>query len=580
MRFLPSTKATAATSAGSPLPRHRLRRVHRLASDPGARARADARSSASTPSPTTTPRAIKERNLEQCRGQGDVRFAELDLAEAPLEPLRRGRRRRLPPGRAAGREDELGPDLRRLPARQPAAPRSGSSRRPSSRASGSFTLPPRPSTATPRPIRCERTPSPCPCRPTACPSWPARRWRAPTSASRRPGRGGHALLLGVRAQAAARHGVRAPSSTAWRSNARSACSATAARRRDFTYVGDVVEATLAAMQRAPAGRVYNIGGGSEISLLDALTLCERIVGRRLDVHHVAAATGDARRTIADFGLAAAELGWTPSHVAGGRPARPGRERRGDGGRPRSSRSSRSGRRPPDGDHATRRSSSSRFARTWAAPSCSSSGSLPRLRDRGVRTEILTRAVRGWPRTEPIAGSVVRRTPRRRRVAARLARLRRPPRSATSLRRRSRIDLVHAHGALSPATIALGGRLLGLPCLVTVLGTGEHGDLARLARKPLGRTAVAAAVPVGVVRGAEHRRRAGAAGARRARRAHPRAPQRRRPGRLPARDARRSAGGSGSGSGCRRTGSSGRSSGASIRSRTSTRCSGPPRACPS
>jgi glycosyltransferase involved in cell wall biosynthesis len=54
-----------------------------------------------------------------------------------------------------------------------------------------------------------------------------------------------------------------------------------------------------------------------------------------------------------------------------------------------------------------------------------------------------------------------------------------------LRRRSEIDLVHAHGALSPGTIALGARLLGLPCLVTVLGTGDWGDLARLARKPLG-----------------------------------------------------------------------------------------------
>jgi glycosyltransferase involved in cell wall biosynthesis len=55
-----------------------------------------------------------------------------------------------------------------------------------------------------------------------------------------------------------------------------------------------------------------------------------------------------------------------------------------------------------------------------------------------------------------------------------------------LRRRSDIDLVHAHGALSPATIALGGRLFGLPCLVTVLGAGPPGDLARLAGKPLGR----------------------------------------------------------------------------------------------
>jgi glycosyltransferase involved in cell wall biosynthesis len=111
--------------------------------------------------------------------------------------------------------------------------------------------------------------------------------------------------------------------------------------------------------------------------------------------------------------------------------------------------------------------------------------VPHLADRGVRTEILTRAVRGCPRTESIAGSVVRRTAVAGEsplasivyVAGALGRL---------LRRRSRIDLVHAHGALSPATIALGGRLLGLPCLVTVLGTGPHGDLARLARKPLGR----------------------------------------------------------------------------------------------
>jgi glycosyltransferase involved in cell wall biosynthesis len=111
---------------------------------------------------------------------------------------------------------------------------------------------------------------------------------------------------------------------------------------------------------------------------------------------------------------------------------------------------------------------------------------PHLADRGIRTEILTRAVRGWPRRQLIPGSVVHRTP----VAGES-----PLASVVYvtvalghlLRRRRRIDLVHAHGALSPGTVALGGRLLGLPCLVTVLGTGEHGDLARLARKPLGRT---------------------------------------------------------------------------------------------
>ena len=74
--------------------------------------------------------------------------------------------------------------------------------------------------------------------------------------------------------------------------------------------------------------------------------------------------------------------------------------------------------------------------------------LPRLAERGVRTEVLTRAVEGMPRSEPIAGSVVHRTRVSGEspiasiayVAGALAHL---------FRRRSQIDLVHAHGALSP-----------------------------------------------------------------------------------------------------------------------------------
>jgi glycosyltransferase involved in cell wall biosynthesis len=92
---------------------------------------------------------------------------------------------------------------------------------------------------------------------------------------------------------------------------------------------------------------------------------------------------------------------------------------------------------------------------------------------------------GAPRTESIHGTVIRRTP----IAGESALASLAYVTAAFghlLRRRSSVDLVHAHGALSPATIALAGRLLGLPCLVTVLGTGPHGDLARLAGKPLGR----------------------------------------------------------------------------------------------
>ena len=44
--------------------------------------------------------------------------------------------------------------------------------------------------------------------------------------------------------------------------------------RDFTFVGDAVDATLAAMERAPAGSVFNVGGGGEISLREAIEICE------------------------------------------------------------------------------------------------------------------------------------------------------------------------------------------------------------------------------------------------------------------------------------------------------------------
>jgi nucleoside-diphosphate-sugar epimerase len=81
--------------------------------------------------------------------------------------------------------------------------------------------------------------------------------------------------------------------------------------RDFTFVEDVVRATLAAMQLAPSGSVYNVGGGAEISLLDAIALCEKVAGRRLEIRNVPGVAGDARRTIADIGRARAELGWWP-----------------------------------------------------------------------------------------------------------------------------------------------------------------------------------------------------------------------------------------------------------------------------
>jgi UDP-glucuronate 4-epimerase len=81
--------------------------------------------------------------------------------------------------------------------------------------------------------------------------------------------------------------------------------------RSFTYVADAVEATIAAMERAPAGAVYNVGGGEEATMREAIALLERISGRKLDLRSGPPAAGDVRRTSADVSRIRADLGWAP-----------------------------------------------------------------------------------------------------------------------------------------------------------------------------------------------------------------------------------------------------------------------------
>jgi len=81
--------------------------------------------------------------------------------------------------------------------------------------------------------------------------------------------------------------------------------------RSFTYVADAVTATIAAMGRGRRGETYNVGGGEEATMNEAIALVEEVSGRRLDVERVEAAAGDVKRTKADVSRAVADLGWVP-----------------------------------------------------------------------------------------------------------------------------------------------------------------------------------------------------------------------------------------------------------------------------
>jgi UDP-glucose 4-epimerase len=81
--------------------------------------------------------------------------------------------------------------------------------------------------------------------------------------------------------------------------------------RDFTFVSDAVEATVAAATRGVPGRVYNIGGGSRVSINDVLSIIGRVAGRKPLIKADPAQKGDMRHTFADTSRAQADLGFKP-----------------------------------------------------------------------------------------------------------------------------------------------------------------------------------------------------------------------------------------------------------------------------
>jgi UDP-glucose 4-epimerase len=82
--------------------------------------------------------------------------------------------------------------------------------------------------------------------------------------------------------------------------------------RDFTFVADAVAATVAAGRRGTPGAVYNIGGGSRVSVNRVLDIVSALSGRPLNLRREAPQKGDMRDTFADTAKARADLGFAPS----------------------------------------------------------------------------------------------------------------------------------------------------------------------------------------------------------------------------------------------------------------------------
>jgi UDP-glucose 4-epimerase len=82
--------------------------------------------------------------------------------------------------------------------------------------------------------------------------------------------------------------------------------------REFTYVADVVRATIAAAERGERGSVYNVGGGEPVGLLEVISLLRELLDRPITIEHLEAGPGDPRRTEADITRAARDLDYRPA----------------------------------------------------------------------------------------------------------------------------------------------------------------------------------------------------------------------------------------------------------------------------
>jgi UDP-glucose 4-epimerase len=82
--------------------------------------------------------------------------------------------------------------------------------------------------------------------------------------------------------------------------------------RDFTYIDDVVDANLraAGIESIP-GSVFNVAGGTNVSVKQVLDLLEELHGAPLDVQYITSVAGDVFRTGGDTSKILSTLGWAP-----------------------------------------------------------------------------------------------------------------------------------------------------------------------------------------------------------------------------------------------------------------------------
>ena len=80
--------------------------------------------------------------------------------------------------------------------------------------------------------------------------------------------------------------------------------------RDFTFIDDVVEANVLAGSSEIKGEVFNVGGGSRVSVNELIKRLEETTVKKARINYIGEQKGDVRDTLADTGKISG-MGWKP-----------------------------------------------------------------------------------------------------------------------------------------------------------------------------------------------------------------------------------------------------------------------------
>jgi UDP-glucuronate 4-epimerase len=82
--------------------------------------------------------------------------------------------------------------------------------------------------------------------------------------------------------------------------------------RDYTYIDDIIDGVVRAIDRCTGYRIYNLGESQTTTLKRLIALLEESMGTTANIEHLPMQPGDVERTFADLTRSRAELGYDPA----------------------------------------------------------------------------------------------------------------------------------------------------------------------------------------------------------------------------------------------------------------------------